>query len=143
LPESGPLKQLGLHFLSPTRVEAQGQIAREPHFPLLARAIVRRLRTLSQVHGEGDLLKSEYEPLLNLADQVQLAHNETVWLNVAQPGQPHKKPLEGFVGQAWYVSSTDLRPLLPMLWLGQWVQVGKETVWEGGRYKVLARLNKE
>ena len=46
-------------------------------------------------------------------------------------------PLDGFVGQAWYVSAQDLRPLLPALWLGQWVHVGKGAVWGNGRYEII------
>ena len=43
--------------------------------------------------------------------------------------------MEGFIGQAWYAGD-DLRPLLPILWLGQWVHVGKGYVIGNGRYAV-------
>ncbi len=133
-PDARPLTQLGLRFLSPTRLEAQGTVMHEPHFQLLVRAIVRRLRILGQVHGEGDWLPSAYKPLVELADTVQLERHETMWISTIQQTQNGEERLEGFVGQAWYTSPTDLRPLLPMLWLGQWAHVGKATVWGNGRY---------
>lgn len=32
--------------------------------------------------------------------------------------------MQGFLGQAWY-RGPDMRPLLPALWLGQWLHIGK------------------
>jgi hypothetical protein len=43
--------------------------------------------------------------------------------------------VEGFVGQAWY-GGDDLRPLLPPLWLCQWLQIGKAYVLGAGRYQI-------
>ncbi len=129
------ITRLRLHFLSPVKVKAQGELARRPEFAPLARAVVRRLRILSEVHGAGEWPQAEYGPLLDLADGVRLEHHETTWMSQTRHSQRGgTMPLEGFVGQAWYASEADLRPLLPALWLGQWVGVGKGVVWGGGRY---------
>lgn len=133
---AAPVTRLRIHFLSPTKIEAKGEQVREPQFSPLARAIVRRLRILSQVHGAGEWPQSEYGPLLDLADQVQLEHHETTWISMSRHSERGEMPLEGFVGQAWYASPVDLRPLLPALWLGQWVHVGKAAVWGNGRYEI-------
>jgi len=131
--QTRPLTRLSLRYLSPVKVKMRGQLAPEPHFPTLARAVVRRLRILSQVHGAGEWPKAEYGPLLDLADEVQLEHHEITWVEDQRYSQRGgHMPLEGFVGQAWYASPTDLRPLLPALWLGQWVHVGKGAVWGMG-----------
>ena len=124
--ETRPLTRLSLRYLSPVKIKMRGQFAREPHFPALARAVVRRLRILSEVHSAGEWSKAEYGPLLDLADEVQLEHHETTWISATRHSKRGgRMPLEGFLGQAWYASPADLRPLLPVLWLGQWVHVGK------------------
>jgi hypothetical protein len=114
----------------------RGQVARQPDFQALARGIVRRLRILSQVHGAGEWPQPEYGPLLDLADEVRLEHHETTWVGTTRRTRQGDMPLEGFVGQAWYASDVDVRPLLPALWLGQWVHVGKGGVWGCGRYEM-------
>jgi len=131
-----PVTRLRLRFLSPLKVEMRGETLREPHFTPLARALVRRLRILSQAHGAGEWPQTEYGPLLDLADAVRLDGHETTWLTGSRHSQRGDMPLEGLVGQAWYSSPDDLRPLLPVLWLGQWAHVGKAAVWGNGRYEV-------
>ena len=132
-----PVTRLRLSFKSPVKVVLHGKVVGEPHFPSLARAVVRRLRILSEVHGGGEWPQAGYGPLLDLADGVRLEHHETAWVSALRHSQQGgTMPLEGFVGQAWYASSADLRPLLPALWLGQWLHVGKGTVWGNGRLTV-------
>jgi hypothetical protein len=132
-----PMTRLHLRFLSPVRTEARGKMASEPHFQLLVRSLVRRLRTLSQVHGAGDWPPSVYEPLLALAGNVRLERHDTTWIPLIQNSSRQRRmPLDGFVGQAWYVSPADLKPLLPFMWLGQWVHIGRTTMWGNGRYEL-------
>ncbi len=134
---NGSRTRLRVHFLSPLKVEMRGEVAREPQFAPLARGVVRRLRILSEVHGAGEWPREEYGPLLDLADEVQLEHHETAWVSADRYSQRGgRMPLEGFVGQAWYAADVDLGPLLPALWLGQWLHVGKGAVWGWGRYEV-------
>ena len=131
-----PVTRLRVHFLSPVKIKERGEVAEEPGFAALARAVVRRLRILSEVHGAGEWPQAEYGPLLDLADVVRLEHHETTWVGTTRRSRQGDMPLEGFVGQAWYASDADLRLLLPVLWLGQWVHVGKGAVWGCGRYQV-------
>lgn len=133
---ASPVTRLHLRFLSPLKVEMRGETMREPHFTPFARALVRRLRILSQAHGAGEWPQAEYGPLLDLADTVRLDRHDTAWVATSRHSQRGEMPLEGLVGQAWYSADADLRPLLPILWLGQWVHVGKAAVWGMGRYAV-------
>ena len=133
---ASPITRLRLRFLSPLKVEMRGETVGQPHFAAVARALVRRLRILSQAHGAGEWPQAEYGPLLDLADTVRLDQHETTWVSTSRFSQRGEMPLEGLVGQAWYIAPTDLRPLLPVLWLGQWVHVGKAAVWGNGRYEV-------
>ncbi|MBN1935623.1 MAG: CRISPR system precrRNA processing endoribonuclease RAMP protein Cas6 [Anaerolineae bacterium] len=135
--DRGGVTRFCLRFLSPVEVKVKGQVARTPEFPALARAAVRRLRILSEVHGVGEWSHAGYGPLLDLADGVRLEHHETTWLCLPRHSQRGGwMATEGFVGQAWYVAEGDVRPLLAALWLGQWLGVGKGATWGGGRYEV-------
>jgi len=131
------ITRLHLRFLSPLNIKQRGQVMTVPAFPAIARAVVRRLRILSQVHGAGEWPHTEWGALLDLADTVRLEHHETTWVSSQRRSKRGTMPMAGFVGEAWYTADTDLRPLLPALWLGQWVHIGKAAVWGNGRYAVM------
>jgi hypothetical protein len=131
-----PVRHLSLRFLSPVKIKERGRWVEAPGFSAVMRALVRRLRILSQVHGSGEWPQAEYGPLLDLADAVRLEHHEMLWTGrerYSKRSGDHR--LEGFVGQAWY-RGDDLRPLLPALWLGQWLHIGKAYVLGNGRYTI-------
>jgi len=128
---------LSLRYLSPVKIKQRGQWVQEPEFTAVMRALVRRLRLLSIVHGGGEWPQTEYGPLLDLAETVRLEHHETFWTGYARRSNAAgRQEVEGFIGQAWYAGD-DLRPLLPLLWLGQWLQLGKSYVLGNGRYLTL------
>lgn len=133
---SEPVRALSLRYLSPVRIKKRGAWVEVPEFSAVMRAVVRRLRVLSQVHGAGEWPQVEFGPLLDLAEKVCLEHDETFWTGYprrSRRGGRHE--VEGFVGQAWYAGD-DLRPLLPALWLGQWLHIGKGYVMGNGRYTI-------
>jgi hypothetical protein len=131
---SQPLRALSLRYLSPVRIREGGQPVDVPHFGPVARQLVRRLRMLSVVHGAGEWPRGEFGPLLDLAENVYLEHHETSYTGfVRRSKRAGSDVVEGFVGQAWYAAE-DFRPLLPILWLGQWLHIGKEYVLGNGRY---------
>jgi hypothetical protein len=129
-----PLRALSVRYLSPVRIREDGQPVEIPHFGPVVRQSVRRLRMLSVVHGAGEWPREEFGPLLDLAESVCLEHHETSYTGfVRRSKRAGSDVVEGFVGQAWYAAE-DFRPLLPMLWLGQWLHIGKEYVLGNGRY---------
>lgn len=131
------LKAISLRFLSPLKIKERGQWVERPEFSAVMRAIVRRLRLLSQVHGSGEWPQAEYGPLLDLAEAVQLEHSE-IFRDEQQRSSKRSGTyeIEGLLGEAWYAAS-DFRPLLPALWLGQWAHIGKNYVIGHGRYCVV------
>jgi hypothetical protein len=129
-------RHMSLRYLSPVKIKERGAWVKEPRFSAVMRAVVRRLRILSVVHGAGEWPQSEFGPLLDLAETVRLEHAETFWTERDRHSRRSGDyTLEGFVGQAWYAGD-DLRPLLPVLWLGQWLHIGKAYVLGNGRYEV-------
>lgn len=131
---ASPIRHFSLDYLSPVKIKEKGTWVTQPNFGAVMRALVRRLRLLSQVHGAGEWPQSAYGPLLDLAEAVRLEHEETFIAGYERrSGRAGHQEIEGFVGQAWYTGD-DLRPLLPALWLGQWLQIGKGYVLGDGRY---------
>jgi hypothetical protein len=128
---------LSLRFLSPVQIKERGQRLTEPRFGAIARALVRRLRILSEVHGAGEWPHGEYGPLLDLAEGVRLEHHETFQSSYERSSrQSGRYEIEGLLGRAWY-RGTGLTALLPILWLGQWLHVGKGYVLGNGRYSIV------
>jgi hypothetical protein len=129
-----PVDALSLRYLSPVKIKERGQWVDVPDFLPVMKAVVRRLRLLSLVHGGGEWPHAEWGPLLDLAETVRLEHDETLWVGYTRRSKASgEQEMEGFVGQAWY-GGRDLAPLLPALWLGQWLQIGKGYVLGHGRY---------
>ena len=133
---SEPLRALSIRYLSPVKIKERGEWVKVPEFSAVMRAVVRRLRILSQVHGAGEWPQAGFGPLLDLAETVRLEHHETFWSGYSrQSKRGGDYEVEGFIGQAWYAGD-DLRPLLPALWLGQWLHIGKGYVIGNGRYAI-------
>lgn len=131
---AAPVTRLHLRYVNPLKIKTGGETLRQPEFVAVMRAVIRRLRILSQVHGAGEWPHETWGPLLDLAEQVRLEHHETAWIATERHSQQGEMPLDGLVGEAWYAAPVDLRPLLPALWMGQWVHIGKAAVWGNGRY---------
>jgi hypothetical protein len=130
-----PVHALSVRYLSPVRIRENRVLVTLPEFSAVLRQLVRRLRMLSVVHGAEEWPREEYGPLLDLAEMVRLDHHETTCAGYTRRSRRSgEDEVEGFVGQAWYSGSHDLRPLLPLLWLGQWLHIGKECVMGNGRY---------
>jgi hypothetical protein len=131
-----PVHHVSLRYLSPVKIKERKSWVQTPGFGPVMKAVVRRLRLLSVVHGAGEWPHEEWGPLLDLAESVQLEHDETYWTGYTRRSRSSgRQEIEGFVGQAWYAGQ-DLRPLLPALWLGQWLHIGKSYVLGNGRYAI-------
>jgi hypothetical protein len=131
-----PVRALSLRYLSPVKIKERGRWVEEPVFSAVMKNVIRRLRILSVVHGDGEWPHAEWGPLLDLAETVRLEHHETSWAGYTRRSKRSgRHEVEGFIGQAWY-GGADLRPLLPALWLGQWLHIGKSYVLGNGRYVI-------
>ncbi len=127
--------ELSVRFDTPARFVRKGELLREPRFDLLAGALLRRLENLVRFHCDGGQ-EWAYGSLLEEAAAVELVRDETRWHDWERYShrQDRKMKLGGFVGRALYRG--DLAPFLPILALGEWVNVGKGTSFGLGRYRM-------
>jgi hypothetical protein len=126
---------LELRFETPVRFVQRGELIREVHFPLLVGNLLRRLENLVRFHcgGTGEWV---YGSLLDRAAEVELAEDGTRWYDWERYSgrQDRRMKLGGLVGQVLYRGDTS--PFLPLLTLGQWVHVGKNTSFGLGRFQL-------
>ena len=127
---------LRLAFLTPTRLKHQGHLVDTPEFHIVFRTLLRRLSSLALFHC-GTRLDVDYRGLIVLAQQIQLARNETRWVDWQRYSsrQREKMFFGGLLGQATYAG--EVRPFLPYLLFGQWTHVGKNATFGLGKYAIL------
>lgn len=124
-----------LRFITPLRLIFRGELVRVPEFHILASHLARRLEMLERIHcgGEAGL---DVEAVIAAAREVMLLENRTRWYDWERYShrQGRKMRLGGLVGEATYRG--DPGRFEPLLTLGVWVHVGKNTSFGLGRYEV-------
>lgn len=124
-----------VEFRTPTELKDAAAANSKPEFGILARRLANRVANLATLY-QGAQWDFDFRAFSARADQVRLAESEIRWHSVqrlsSRTGQRH--PLGGFVG--WVRYEGDLGEFLPWLELGQWVGVGRQTVWGKGELAV-------
>jgi hypothetical protein len=134
---AGPASRLTIAIHTPMRLQQQGHPVR-PH-ALTPRKLVadllRRITLLGEFHAERAGLVADAPALVRHADT--LAHQPALrWQDWSRYSsrQQQEMTLGGVIG-AWTLEG-DLAPLLPWLWLGQWLHVGKNATMGMGGYQL-------
>lgn len=137
--------RLRLHFHTPMTLRHQGQPVHVPHFHVLIHRLIERLTQMSEIHAGARLacLPADREgrnALLHLADQVQLADNQTRWVPARGFSDRTNKPtdLGGLMGHADYVTDhpDGLTSFLPILRWGELTHAGRHTVKGNGLFRM-------
>lgn len=121
---------LSVHFVTPTELKDEGTVAQTVEFGTLYSRLRDRVSRLSALYGDGPLPRDEGFDML--ARSVRIAAQELRHVNVtrqsSRTGQRH--PLGGLLGTVVYNGL--LSPFLPLLEVGQWTGVGRQTSWGKG-----------
>jgi|HigsolmetaAR202D_1030399.scaffolds.fasta_scaffold08269_4 Uncharacterized conserved protein (DUF2276). len=124
-----------VRFVTPTELKSQDQVVARPEFDVLFARLRDRISTLRALYGAGPL-EIDFRAMGDRAAAVRLVRCELQHRDVerrsSRSGQRH--PLGGFTGEAEYEGN--LGEFLPYLRLGQWVGVGRQTVWGKGEIVV-------
>ncbi|MEJ2445060.1 MAG: CRISPR system precrRNA processing endoribonuclease RAMP protein Cas6 [Exilibacterium sp.] len=129
-----------VHFVTPLRLQHQGKIlgAREMNPAILLRNLIRRVSLLLQFHlGQTEPFPMESIRAFNaLADSLE-DKRRLAWRNCERYSsrQRQKTPLSGLEGY-WLLRNLPVE-LFPFLYLGQWLHVGKETMFGLGHYRLV------
>ncbi|MBV8552900.1 MAG: CRISPR system precrRNA processing endoribonuclease RAMP protein Cas6 [Acidobacteriaceae bacterium] len=126
---------LRLSFVTPTELKSAGEVLIEPAFPVTIHRLAERVRALGRLY-QGWPDEWNYTDLLAAAQDVKLTRWEWVRTDVfrrsASNGQQHS--IGGFTGWAEYTGP--IGAFLPLLEIGRWVGVGRQTVWGKGEIRI-------
>jgi len=129
------IPQITLQFVTPTHIQIRGQMQEAIEFETLIKAIIRRFKSLSYFHADGE--KIEYPVDFKKASTIEIVHSELETVNYRRYSNRQKQnlPLTGFTGKITYRG--DIGPYYPWLKIGEYLHVGKGTVFGMGWYKIL------
>jgi CRISPR/Cas system endoribonuclease Cas6 (RAMP superfamily) len=134
-----PAEQVTLHFLTPTRLTAQGQRVLRPDLLTLALRLAERLEQVEQEYAEpGERPgQARYEQIRELAAAGSLVSGETRWVEVQSYSSRQRRftPIGGFVGRATF-RVPDAPLLRELLVWGEVIHVGKDAVKGNGWYQL-------
>jgi hypothetical protein len=137
----GESRTVRLRLVTPMRLRVQKDLQVSLSFDLLMRNLLRRLWHLALVHGDGSF-PLDHRALIARAASVTVVASELRWLEWERYSsrQKTKMSLGGLVGAVEYefVEAADRACFLPLLVLGEVVQVGKSTTFGLGKFE--ARL---
>lgn len=125
-----------LRFLTPTRIKYGGKLTKEIDFEVVMRNLLRRLSWLAEVHCE-EKWDMDWKGLLNRAkERVNTVHSDLRWHDWERYSQRQAKKLKmgGFIGDITFEG--DLTEFLPFLKLGEYLHIGKGTVYGLGKYEM-------
>lgn len=133
-----PGERLRLHLRSPLHIKAGGQMTEDLHFPVLLRALQRRMGNLEQIHGGAASLGADFTRLPLLARAVETVRQDLRPVSQLRKGsRPHQKTnMEGLVGMVEYRG--DFTPFAPLLRCGEQLGVGKWAHFGAGLYDLEA-----
>lgn len=133
-----PDGDLTLHLQTFTHIKSGGKIVESLQFPVLVRALQRRVSNLEQIYGGGKSLGGNYSELPLLARHVEIVEQKTRFAIQARSGKG-KQPviMNGLIGHVTYRG--DLRTFSTLLRFGELVGVGKWAHFGAGRYRIGGR----
>jgi CRISPR-associated endoribonuclease Cas6 len=133
---AGETARIAVHFVTPTELKSDHQIAATPEFGILIGRIRDRLSTLAALYGDGplDIDFAEFGRRAGLVRMTRCDLSPVRALRQStKTGQRH--PLDGFVGMAEYEGA--LGEFVPFLAAAQFSGVGRQTTWGKGEIAIV------
>lgn len=138
-PEETQRPVITLHWQSPVRLSgAHPDQSPELPFHTLISSLLRRLSMLAYFHGDIQV-ELDFQSLTLAARQVQTLESQLYWQDLQRYSSRQKQAMNlgGLSGSVSYEASA--RDYLPLLQLGQWLHVGKNTSFGLGQYHLLSK----
>lgn len=137
LAQTLPADRLTLNFLTPTRLKSDGKwVDGAPPFQAIIRNLLGRLSSLSYFHC-GQAFEADFRGLIDRAAEVSIEQTQVARQDWGRYSGRQKQRIElgGTVGEVTYRGPlTDYHPLLIV---GEWLHLGKGTVFGNGQYRIL------
>lgn len=139
LVQTAPPERITLHFKTPLRLQENGHAIAPNKITAraLLMAMVRRASLLSEdVVGSPMFTVDQFSRLARAAENIRIVSRQFEWRDWTRHSSRQKKSmtLGGCIGVI--ALEGDLQPFWSVLQLGQWLHVGKETVFGMGMYQL-------
>ncbi|MCK9267040.1 CRISPR system precrRNA processing endoribonuclease RAMP protein Cas6 [bacterium] len=125
--------KISVSFETPLRYESKGKLIKtSPTFDTIIEGLLRRIFLLSYFHcGENSSM-----PDINIKKEVLIKKNYLKWVDIARYSFRKKKelPTGGLMGTIIYQGN--ISPYLKILKLGEYLHLGKYTVFGNGKYRI-------
>lgn len=124
-----------LRFLTPTRIKYEGKLTINIDFEVVMRNLLRRLSWLAEVHC-GEKWELEWKGLVQRAKEISTVYSDLRWHDWERYSQRQgtRMKMGGFLGEIAFKG--DLAEFMPFLKLGEYLHVGKGTVYGLGKYEM-------
>ena len=125
---------------SPVRLRHQGRMVSTSFFPFsaLVANLLRRYSMMSYFHGQQEFTV-DFKGLIEQAAEVEALETDLHWFSWKRySSRQHKKiSMGGVVGKLCY-GGDDIQPFWPLLWVGQYLHIGKGATMGMGQYRITA-----
>lgn len=131
----GEVDEVGLLFLTPTRIKFHGKLVADLEFHMVMRNLLRRMTNLATIHCQ-EALGFDYVALIKEAEKVTTKSSHLGWSNSKRRSlrQDKHMKLAGMTGEVIFTGR--LHEFLPFLFLGEVIHLGKGTSFGLGRYEI-------
>ncbi|GAX62165.1 hypothetical protein SCALIN_C28_0369 [Candidatus Scalindua japonica] len=135
-PLNNSLSKITIEFLTPTRMVFKERLVKELEFHHMIRTLLRRVSSLSYFHCD-ELLDLDFKALIEKAESITCTERKTRWYDWQRYSarQETRMKMGGFIGKT--VFEGDIEEVMPLVALGEYIHVGKGTVYGLGKYKVI------
>ena len=131
-------ERLTLRLLTPLRLNSENRLVSQDRFRFhhLFSSLLRRISLLTAFHTD-DPLETDFAGLTQAARAIELSDARLHWHEWVRfsSRQDTLVKIGGLIGEV-ELSSPNLEPFWPYLWLGQWTHAGKGAVMGLGRYRI-------
>lgn len=129
-------EQIKIEFVTPTRVLQKNKLVSQLSYELFVRNLLRRISLLGRIHCESDWELPYGEIITQATNGVRMVNNQLSWHSMERYSnrQRRKMNIGGFVGTVSYEG--EISSFLPLIVLGQFTHVGKNTSFGLGKYVV-------
>lgn len=126
--------KISIQLVTPTRILHKNGLVQSIPFDLFMRTLLRRISLLGRIHCESDW-DLPYKDILSQAEQqAKLVNSNTSWYSWERYSnrQRTRMNMGGIVGI--FIYEGELAPFMPLIVLGQFTHIGKNTTFGLGKY---------
>ncbi len=142
-----PAKRIKLNFITPTRIEVDGEIRlldKPEDFKTFIIRLYGRLFRLQEIYCSDNTKEYSHSKVETMSKQVKLVHSKLRWTELERIKKDYsqekvskrKMKYGGFTGEV--IFEGNLEPFYGMIKLGEHLHVGKHYTFGLGKYEILA-----